>query len=318
MYLYGDDTYRSRHFLTNAIAQFKKTRDPQGYNVVRLDGKKEEPGKIMAEVLAAPFLADKRLVIIEDVLSKKDDDFFKELTERLKEKKFPESTVAIFWQGESIGKSKAVKALEAQLQKEQYASAFPLLTGKDKIDWILKEVKVRGASIAAPAAAYVAENTSDMWELSSVLDQCAAYCAGGEITQNAAAQFVPVKLDDNIFSLVDAIAAGRSKKALELLEHQRHLGEEDGKIFGLIIWQFRILLQMADALERESSLTSDQLASRLKLHPFVVKKNLGLVRATPLAKLQAMYRALLTLDTQTKTGVAPQSVLVDFFVATRS
>jgi DNA polymerase-3 subunit delta len=315
LYLYGEDTFRSRQYLTGAIVQFKKTRDPQGYNVVRLDGKKEEGGKIISELLSAPFLAEKRLVVVEDLLSKKDDEFFKAVTERLQEKKFPDSTVAIFWQGEPIGKSKAAKALEAQLLKEQYATAFPPLVGKEKNDWIIKEVAARGGKTDTHTVQYLSENTSDMWELNSVLNQLVVHANGSDITPQMAAQFVPVKLDDNIFSLVDAIAAGRTKQALELLEHQRRLGEEDGKIFGLIVWQFRILLQMADALERDESLTSDGLASKLKLHPFVVKKNLGLVRSTSLSRLSSMYRKLLDIDTQTKTGVAPQSVLIDFFVA---
>lgn len=315
LYIYGADTYRSRQYLRESIEQFIKTRDPQGYNVARFDGQTDDLGKILAAFKSAPFLAEKRMAVIENILDRQDEADLEIVAQWLKDKTIPESTVAIFWQGETVGKSKAAKTLQTLLAKEKYAREFSALAGARLSDWLHKEVAARGGAISPPAVQFLTANASDSWELNSLIDQLIAYAKGAVITPDLVQIFMEIKLDDNVFSLVDAIVRGHRQKALQLLEYQRRLGEEDGKIFGLVVWQFRVLLELGDLLERESALTSAGLAERTGLNPFVVRKNIAVARATPLARLQGIYRQLFTLDRQIKTGVAPQSWLFDLFVA---
>ena len=72
IYIYGEDTFRSRNYLTQQIERFKKERDPQNLNVVFLDGQKVESSRLWNEIMAMPFLAEKRLVVIHNILSSKD------------------------------------------------------------------------------------------------------------------------------------------------------------------------------------------------------------------------------------------------------
>ena len=58
IYIYGEDTFRSRNYLKQQVERFKKERDPQGMNVVVLDGQKDGE-RIWGEILATPFLAEK-------------------------------------------------------------------------------------------------------------------------------------------------------------------------------------------------------------------------------------------------------------------
>ncbi len=72
IFLYGKDIFRSREHLKKMTAKFRADRDPQGYNVVRLDASAEsESSRIMNEMLASPFLAERRLAVIESLLSSK-------------------------------------------------------------------------------------------------------------------------------------------------------------------------------------------------------------------------------------------------------
>ena len=59
---------------------------------------------------------------------------------------------------------------------------------------------------------------------------------------------------------------------------------------------------------------SDQVAKRLGVHPFVVKKNLYLVKRYSFDKLKKIHQQLLEIDLKTKTGQGDQSLLVDLFV----
>ncbi len=315
LYFYGPDTFRSRQHLKQSIAQFKKQRDQAGYNVVVLDGKKVEPTKLVAELRAAPFLAEKRLVVIENILSSSDKSLLQQLAEVISDHKIPESTNAIFWQGETLSKVKEAKELQEHLSHEKYAQEFAPLTGPKLTAWIHKEVTSRGGAAQDTAAAFLATNAGhDMWLLNSLIDQLVAYSSSA-ITVDHVKLFVEEKIDDSAFAMIDAIISGNKKLAFTLLTAQRRLGEEDGKLFGLLIWQLRVMLEIADLLASEPGITSDVVARELGVHPFVVKKNFAAAKKYSLSRLRQAYADLLTIDVKTKTGQADQGLLMDMFVA---
>jgi DNA polymerase-3 subunit delta len=176
IFLHGPDTFRSRQQLKKMIVKFKHDRDPQGLNVVVLDAEKTEPGKIMEQVLATPFLAERRMVVIENLLVSKNQDLMKDLLQRIEDNKISEATVLLFWEGTSEFKNKAAKELFACLEKEKYAQSFTEITGAKLLAWIDSEVKERGGKIERDAVQYLAQNVGgDMWRLNSLLDQLVAY-----------------------------------------------------------------------------------------------------------------------------------------------
>ncbi len=315
IYIYGEDTFRSRQYLQEQVERFKKTRDPQGYNVVFLDAQKEEPGKIVSEILATPFLAEKRLVVVENILSISDKDFLQQLMDRINANKIPESNIVIFWQGEKLSKVKDVKELHALLTKEKYVQEYPLLLGSTLSNFIGSEVKKRGGKISSVATNYLAQNIAgDMWFLNSLLDQLAAYAKEKEIQISDVNLFLDEKVDDNAFNMVEAIVTGNKKLAYKLMSEQRRLGEDDFKIFGLIVWQFRILLQMRSVYEQQENVSSDTMAKELGLHPFVVKKNLFLVKKYNKKQLIGIYDQLLNMDFKAKTGQGDLGLMLELLI----
>lgn len=315
IYIYGEDTFRSRQYLGEQITKFKQARDPQGYNVVILDAQKIEPGRILTEIVSAPFLAEKRLVIVENILSISDKEFLEELIGRIKEKRIPDSNVVIFWQGEKFGKVKEIKELDAVLKKEKYNQEFALLEGSALSAWIAAEIKKRNGKISNPAISYLAQNTAgDIWYLTSLLDQLTAYANGEEIGLSQVNLFLDEKVDDNAFNMVEAVVNGNKKQAYKLLEEQRRIGEDDFKIFGLIVWQFRTLLAMRSLFESEDNITSDAMAKILGIHPFVVKKNMALVKRYTKKQLSNIYTQLLDVDFKAKTGQADLGLSLDLLI----
>lgn len=316
IFLHGADTFRSREYLRGSIQKFKRERDPQGYNVVILDGVKSDAGRVIAEISSAPFLAERRLIVIEDVLASGDKEFLEELTRRVVEKRIPDSNIVIFWQGEKIGKIKEAKKLYELLQKEKFAQEFAPFDRPKTIAWIEKVIKDRSGTIDSSAREYLAANLGhDMWLLNSTLEQLLAYASGRAISMDDVWLFVEEHVDQNAFAMVEAVVSGNHKLALKLLASERRHGEEDQKIFGLLIWQFRTLLTIADLIDKKGEMPSDSIATELSLHPFVVKKNIAVVKKYPLAVLEKLYEKLLDIDVKVKTGVAPQPLLIDIFAA---
>jgi DNA polymerase-3 subunit delta len=221
----------------------------------------------------------------------------------------------IFWEGTDRFKTKNAKALFERLQKEKYAQQFDELSGAVLSAWIEEEVRDRGGKMEKNAVRFLVSHVrSDMWRLHSLIDQLIAFKDGGMIDATDAGLFLDERQDDNIFNLVDAIVAGQSKQVFGMMREQYAQGKDPGYIFAMILRQFRILLELRDLFERDDTMKSDQMARSLDLHPFVVKKSLPLVRRYTMERLSSIYRELLEIDRETKTGAGDQSVLLDVFV----
>ncbi|MBU2542552.1 DNA polymerase III subunit delta, partial [Patescibacteria group bacterium] len=329
IFLYGPDTFRSRRQLKKMIEKFKQDRDPQGLNVVSLDIDNEEYGKVMEQVLATPFLAEKRMVVLENLLlATGKGELQEQILKRMsfdkssgleKEKTLPEENIYIFWevsppatsagsgyardQGKLKPKTKAGKELLARLLKEKYAQEFEELKGVKLSTWIASEVNERGGKISQQAIQFLVQNArGDMWHLNSLLDQLIAYKDADEIGLEDINLFVEEKVDDNIFNLVDCAVSGQTKQVFKMIREQYRIGKKPHYVFAMILRQFRILIEIRDLYEREDNMPSDLMAKKLGLHPFVVKKSLPFIKKYNLDSLKKIYSKLLDLDIKFKTS----------------
>ncbi len=315
LFLYGPDTYRSRANLHEQVERFKQLRDPSGYNVVFLDALEEKHGsKLWSEMLSSPFLAEKRMVVVENVLASKHEDLIEQITERIGAGGFPDSNIIVFWEGEDEPKAKAKKELFALLKAEKYATEFAPLDDRKREAWIMEEVKKHSTTISRDAVSYLSTNSGgDLWLVHNVIEQVCAYASAREITKADVVLFLDPAADDNIFALVDAVVSGQSARAQKLITDQYKIGKEPQYILAMLIRQYRILIQLADLFAHEDGISSDTAAKKLGLHPFVVKKTLPLVKRTTLAELQAIHTQLFEIDKKTKYG-ANAAVLLDQFL----
>lgn len=315
IFLYGKDTFRSRKHLEKMIEKFRSDRDPQGLNTVRFDAHKTSGGRMLGEVLTPPFLAEKRMIVLENFLASKQKEAREEFLSRIEEKRFPDSAILVFWEGSDAFKTKDAKALFDRLLQEKYVQKFDLMSGAKLQGWIATAFQSRGAKIQKDAVIFLAAHIgADMWRLSSVIDQLAAFADQRDITLGDVRLFLDEKVDDNIFNLVDAIVGKQPKHVFAMIEEQYRAGKDAGYLFAMILRQFRIVLELRDLIEREDEPRSGELAKRLGLHPFVVKKSLPLVRRYIRADLEHIYDELLRIDIDTKTGRGDLATLIDIFV----
>ena len=141
IFLHGSDTFRSRQQLKKMVEKFKVDRDPQGLNVAILDCAVEELGKVLEQVLASPFLAEKRMVVLENLLTatgKK--DLQTEIFERVKAGKISEDTILLFWEGGGKPKTDVAKKFYKLLAQEKFAQEFGELKGIQLGGWIKQEI----------------------------------------------------------------------------------------------------------------------------------------------------------------------------------
>ena len=317
IFVYGADTFRSRIYLSKMVEKFRADRDPSGYNVSVLDAEDKEDGdKIISEILAMPFLATRRLIVIKNLLASKLTDLKEEIAGRIEKKTLPESNVVVIWEAADDFKLKDSKELFTLLLKEKYKEHFGALSASEISAWVAQEIKSRGGTVSSAALAYLTTQAGhDLWLMNSLIEELTAYKNGAEIGIGDIKKFAEEKADDNIFNLVDAIVGKQPKLVFRMIREQYKKGEDCQFIFAMLARQFKILLQIRDLFLREDNLSSDTVAKKLGVHSFVVKKSLPLVKRYSMADLTGIYRRILDLDKNIKTGRGEPEALLDILVA---
>jgi DNA polymerase-3 subunit delta len=316
IFLYGKDTFRGRQQLKKMIEKFKKERDPAGYNTVLIDlNANKDEKNVFENILATPFLAEKRMVVVQNLLSSKNSKLQAEFLKMLSEKKVPESTVLVIFESGEDFKGKEAKKIAEVLLKEKYAQKFEQLSGAGLQEWVKSEVASRGLKMEDGARAFLSINTgADMWWVNSLLDQLGAYAPDNKISLADVKLFLPEKANDNIFELVESIVRGDLRGAFTKLQAQYDKGEDVQFVFAMLLRQIRILLELRDLFDRESATTTDVAAKKLGLHPFVVKKSWSLIRHLNLSTLKRLHADLLDLDVSLKTGAVDGKTILDIYI----
>lgn len=306
IYLYGEDTFRSKQKVREFKEKFIREKDNSKLNTAEADGAKVSLGDLKQQITAAPFLAEKRFLAVSNLSENK--KIIDDVLEFLAEEKKHKDTILIFWEETPDGRSKVHKFLS----KQQYVQEFKSLDDNSLGRWILEEVKKRGGQINPLAMrlliSYVGNN---LWQLSNELDKLLAYKNGAEIKKEDVEELVRTKFDDNIFGLVDALGNKNKKIATSLLDNQLSFGSSIGYIISMLIRQYRILLQVQEYIGE----TSDAVARKLKLHPFVVKKAMVQARRYNFEELKNIYGQLLNIERKTKTTSWNPELLVDLLIA---
>jgi DNA polymerase-3 subunit delta len=322
LFLYGEDNYRSRQKLKQIEERFKET-DKSRINLFIFDGEKTPFKTIEKEIFSAPFLHDKKLIVVENFLKKKSGAKQQEdLVTFLKKNKTTESAVIVFWEeGVPDMRSAAFKLLN----KPKQAEKFELLPEAKLCQWILKEAAEKNIEIEKQAAELLANLVGpDLWQITSELDKLAAFSAkrkDKKISVRDVKTFVKGRFDEDIFGLTDAIGAKNKRQIFKLLNEQIAAGLKEAYIFSMLVRQFRILFQIKETVEKKYSFVSSvdyslkqSLASELGLHPFVVQKTLIQSRNYKLEELKNIYKKLLSIDMKMKrTSLSPR-LLLDLFL----
>jgi len=95
IFLYGQDTFRSRQKLKELKNKFIKEFDVNQHSLTALDGKTVSLTKINEKISSSLF-AKKRMVVIEDIFLNKDKTILENIYNYFNKKQTPD-TIIIFW-----------------------------------------------------------------------------------------------------------------------------------------------------------------------------------------------------------------------------
>ena len=126
-------------------------------------------------------------------------------------------------------------------------------------------------------------------------------------------RMVPSAAQADIFRLVDSLGERNAHGAMAQLHYLLRSGDRDAiGVFGMVVRQYRLLLQAKEILEQGGD--AGEVKARLRLPLFVAKKISVQSRRYGLGALERIYRRLLAMDIAMKSGSDSQ-VVMDVMVA---
>jgi len=281
-------------------------------NTSKLDGRTVTAGEIEMAARSLPFLAETRLVLVENLTETASGRATVEHIAAVIPN-LPESTRLIFVETghtdddgdaggkRSAGRSQALKKLVNVIEADPRGVVVACELPKDIARWLQDRSQRHGTTLEAAAGRVLAERIgSNMLLADAELAKLATYAAGRAITAADVRLLTPYSAEANIFQMVDALGQRKGQVALMSLRQLLDDGDEPLKIFGMITRQYRLLIQMREQLD--AGLSTGAAAQNLSLREFIARKLAEQSRLYRIDQLERILEYLLETDVAIKTG----------------
>jgi len=301
IFLYGQDTYRSREEMRRVIAEHEKA-SLNWFNFVRIDAKEKEVEifeQIRQTANTTSMFSEKKLIIAENIFfatAEAQNNILNLLKTKSTEK--DNETTIVFWSDEVEEKNELFEFLK----KSAKCQKFDPLKGAQLKNWIKNYVSENDGNIDNQTIDKLIECAgSDLWRMSNEINKLLSH--NKKIGIADIELLIKPEIDLNVFEIIDAIGIKNKNKALKLMSSYFERGEDEIRLLGMFVYQFRNLIKVKSApLEN------------LGLHPFVLRKTKEQVKNFSFEELKKIYYRLLTIDFDIKLGRVDAMTALELFV----
>jgi DNA polymerase III subunit delta len=317
---HGDDEFALAHAVNDLYNQMGDA-GLADLNTTRLDGRNASEEDIRTAANSLPFLAERRLVILNYALSRFGgagaQSRYQPFLDRL-----PDTTAMVLvipdykerqkWK--SLPETHWLMKWRHQAGARVYYQACTLPHVNEMPNWIKNRARSMGGTFETGAAlALTAHIGNDTRQISLEIDKLLNYVNFDRPVEAEDVEMLTVGSGQtSVFEMVDAMAAGNRTMALRLL-HRLLDEQEPIYLFAMIIRQFRLLLQTRELIDEGGSLQF--IAKAMGQPDFIVRKLHGQAQRFSLQRLEDIYRRLLEVDEAMKRSTMPADLALDTFIA---
>lgn len=282
-------------------------------NTTTLEGRQVTLEQLRAACETAPFLAEKRLVVIKGLL----DRFEAKNRSRRRKKNasaagrqdeykaigayiagIPDSTVLVLVEGWIRSTNPLFKTLAPKAR----VKAFPFLRDAELKQWIQKRVADEGGSISPQAAVLLTKLVgSNLWIMASEINKLILFTSGRRIEEADVRAVTSRAEQASAFTMVDAILEFKAGEAERLLQQLLQGGAAPAYLLVVLTRQVQMVVRAKELAGQR--MPRAEIQSRLGLtSEFALKKTLEQAGRYPLGRLKEVYHSLLEADLSIKTG----------------
>ena len=302
--LCGEEDYLRGVYKDKLVKAMTVPDDNMNFTV--FEGKNIEVGKVIDLAQTLPFLAPRRVILIEN------SGFFKSSQEQLAEymKEIPEDTYFIFCEKEVDKRSKLYKAVK----NEGYISEFGIQDEATLQKWILQLVAKEQKQISSQAMElFLSKTGTDMANIQSEFEKLACYTMDKDaIMPEDVEAICTERVQNRIFDMVEAVAGRRQKQALSLYYDLIALKEPPMRILFMIARHFNLLMQTKSYLLRR--MDQRMIAEKMSLAPFIVRKYMNQASKFELSFLRRMVEECVDAEERVKKGKMTDIIAVEMLI----
>lgn len=302
--LCGEEAYLRNQYKKRLRDALVMEGDTMNYSYY--EGKDVNPRAVIDMAETLPFFADRRVLMIEN------SGYFKNKCDELADymSVIPESTCFIFVETEIDKRSRLYKEVK------KYGRIVEFGTQKEDtlIKWILGMLKKEEKNVTKETLHnFLTKTGSDMQLIKNELDKLIAYTEGRDvITTNDVEHVCVTQTTNKIFDMVNAIAEGNQKLALDLYEDLLSLKEPPMRILFLIARQFNQLYQVK--LLQKEGMGSSEIAKQVGIVPFAMKKYQAQAKSFTEKELRRAVEDCVDSEEAVKTGMMNDRMSVELLI----
>ncbi|MCR5511336.1 MAG: DNA polymerase III subunit delta [Lachnospiraceae bacterium] len=300
--LYGAEDYLRLQFRDSLCEAMGAVKGSLAFD--RFIGPDTQPERIIDLAETLPFMAERRVILIED------SGWFEDacpVIEEYIDQGVCESTSIVFCEKKADKRLKLYKTVA----KCGLISEFPEQTEATIAVWLAGRLKKLGTPISSNDAAYmVSVAGTDMLALSNECEKLSAYCLEkGSVSHDDIDAICTRRLEDRVFDMCDAMALGNKDLALGLYYDLIALKESPYKILVLITRHYDTLLKIKDLEVRGQG--DGVICKKVGKPEFTMKKYRRQTGGYSLDELKSALNLCTDADMAVKTGQMTDRISLD-------
>lgn len=309
--LFGSEMYLKDRIIEKVKGKYLNN-DFESLNYAYLDGRNVSQDDIINACETLPFMADKKIVIVEDSpifkSTKKEENTSTDDVLSDYVGKIADTTCLIFILKEEKVDNR--KKIIKNIKKFGRAIELEKLKNEELNNWIISEFKKHGKNINRNMASYFVAGTSyldrntdkSLYDLENEINKLVNYVGQRvDIIRDDIEYTKPKNLENDIFKLVDYISQQNTSMAIEMFNEMILSGEAVQLIMHMIVRQMRLLL--TSKLLKEKGYDVKVIGQKINVyHNFIVQKLINQGRSFKEKELIEALKKCRDTDRDTKTG----------------
>lgn len=308
----GSEDFLKENRLRYIVSQ-NLSPDQRAMNLQQVDGEEAAPN-IIDVLETVPLFAEKRILVVKNAAALVEgldskSPFYKKLEQ------LPQSSLLLLVEGEKTIKksSKLYKSLNG---KGRIIHCDPL-KGKALRDFVAKTL-ARGGQRIKPAAVELFLQRSGYEQGASLMElyqqlQILISLGDGSIPESLILEALPAPLEDNIFDFLDALRRGAGREVMDTKKELLQKEEPVGRIFYMILRQFRNAAGLKGLMEEGMNLAS--ACASLGIKTYEGKRLAPYAQSITWEELRWNYQQAMNFDRQQKTTSHSEEVVLDLFLS---
>ncbi len=323
--LTGEDDYTLRQEL-DRIKRSIGDQTALAANTTVFDGQRLTPDQLRAACNTVPFLAEKRLVIVEGLLERFErrnkSGQGRKAVRQPDQQNGHKSIAACIGQVPDFtllvlvdGKIDSRNPLLVEISPGAEVKFFPLLRDASLRQWIQQRVTEAGGTISPRAINLLVRLVGgNLWVMAGEVSKLVLFAKGRTIEEGDVSAMVSSAQEASVFHMVDAIIEFRADAAEKLLAQLLQRGAAPAYLLVMLSRQAEIIVRVKELKNQGKS--RQQIQDRLAPVPeFVLRKALEQADGYSPARLKEICHRLLEADMSIKTGRLDGELTLDILVA---